>query len=104
MTLFLTQDEAILFVAADPPENAELRVRVEALGVCPVPYLEEPHLWDVLRFESAWETYGTPPFGGAQTDQPAVMLDAFDVVRGARAACSLRELADADEERRRQHG
>ena len=98
VTVLLDRAEALYFAGVSTAPSAELRPIVENLNICPMPFLEEAYLWDVLKAESAWETYGTPPFAGAQDDQPAVMLDACDEVRGARAQCSMREIAEREEE------
>jgi hypothetical protein len=72
VTLYLDRAEALAYAAAGLSSSGELRVALESLPVCPVPYLDEPDLWDLLSLESSWETYGTPPIGGVSRTRARV--------------------------------
>jgi hypothetical protein len=96
MILFCDRAELLALASASLGPAGQIRVALESAGICPVPLLDEPGLFTVLETENAWDAYHTPPFAGAQADQPAALLEGCSTIRHARNLCSIEEMKEQE--------
>jgi hypothetical protein len=56
------------------------------IGICPLPFTEDPVARQLFMWEQAMETYGVPLVEGGLADQPQWFIDACDIIRNTRNA------------------
>jgi len=61
----------------------------------------DPGFNDILLMEERAEKYGIFPFEGGQLDQPAVLMEAFDIIRSATVQFERDRMAEVEEEMER---